>query len=118
MCRPTPRASLAEDLMPIRCCRSLKLVHSSSSSLLSESARAREQAAPLDINLAAQYQPSVTCTGSRSQKATPSDVAHDAQKAEQADDEGDAVDLPELPYVVGDGTWKNQVLSKNACARM
>ena len=43
---------------------------------------AQEQAALLDTDLAAQYQPSVICTGSRSQKASPSDVAHDAKEAE------------------------------------
>ena len=59
------------------------------------------------MNFAAQDQHSVTSTGSRSQKAAPSDVGHDAPKAEQADDEGDAVDLPELPHIIGDGLWKN-----------
>ena len=61
---------------------------------------------------------SVACTGSTSQEAAPSDVAHYAQEAEQADDEGDAVDLPKLPHVIGDGIRENQVLPENACAHM
>lgn len=46
-----------------------------------------------------------------SEQAAPSDVAHDAQEAEQADDEGDAVDRPELPHVLGDGLRQLQVLA-------
>ena len=39
MCRPRARCnrSLAKGLLPIQCCRSLMLHHSSSSSLLSDS---------------------------------------------------------------------------------
>lgn len=72
---------------------------------------------PAAQNAQLSAQLSATHAGARSQEAAPSDVSHDAPKAEQADDKSDAVDLPELPHVVGDGIWKNQVLPENACAR-
>jgi len=50
-----------------------------------------------------------------SEQAAPPYVAHDSRKAQQAHNESDAVDFPELPHVVRDGMWQDQILPKNAC---
>ncbi len=50
-----------------------------------------------------------------SEQAAPANVAHNGQEAEEADEEGDAVDRPELAHIVCDGAWQNQVLAQDAC---
>lgn len=50
-----------------------------------------------------------------SQQAAPSDVTHNSQEAEEADDEGNAIHRPELPHVGCDGLWQLQILAQDAC---